>query len=368
MRRSVLAASLLLTTSASTLAGNLDALRDSLDHLPATIFVQEHGDLAYFVDVQALTALAQSNDGQMPGTRLMLGADMNGLETLLRSERSDWEAKSGTSLDQLRYFTSYGRPPNGVSIWGLSDEAAASDLIASLETQGFEPFGETGVVGNGEPMAAALDMRDPTDPWRTRIGAAQFAALKGSTVVQTGTPQSAMLVAVDQPAIGQNEIVQMAVAGLGEAVGEGSIMQAVVISPFFGMAGLDPAAFISPSASVEEMREQAEQQMAALSEGIPPYLGGIIADVQHDSPGATIALAYPDCAMAEQAAEAVAQRWEETSGGNITTGTVEGESGLCAATINAITSADAPEHNPSYRSLIEPFVRGEPGPLQIGES
>lgn len=136
------------------------------------------------------------------------------------TERRPLEAaKAGTTVDRLRYFTSYGQPPEVFSYWGLSDEAAAADMIAALQAIGFENAGAPGVVGNGESRRMDPSKRDPSDPWRSMVGAAQFAAAKGANVVQAETPQAAMLAAAQQPSLGENPIIQTALAGLEQSVG-----------------------------------------------------------------------------------------------------------------------------------------------------
>lgn len=370
MRQHLIATGLLLITSMPALGQNLDALRDGLDHLPATAMLQQHGDLAYFVDVKALSDLANGDSAVQPFARVMVGADINALESFATAEPADWEGKAGTTRDAVRYFTGYGRTPGGVSFWGLTDAAAATEMIATLGGMGFEDAGKPGVIGNGEPMQMDLQKRDPSDPWRTMIGAAQFAAAKGSTVVQAQNPQDAMLVAAQQASLGESPILQTALSGLQQSAGDNRIVQAVVISPLFGMAGLDPSAFLSPSGDMTETRQQIEGQMAELASGIPAYLGGIVADMQGEKQGVGIALAYPDCTIAQVAADRVAERWIAMAGdaaeGDILAQTAPGEAGLCAATVSIHIDADNPEQNPAYRAVIDAHLSSRVGVLQIG--
>lgn len=371
MRRSAIAASLLLTASMPALAQNLEALRDGLAHLPASVLTQKHGDIAYFIDVKAIAALAADNSEVRPFFRTMIGTDINALRSLAQTEPAEWEANAGTSLDKLRYFTGYGFSPNLVSFWGLTGETAATDQIEALKARGFKTAGAPGVVGNGEPMHYDPEKMDPSDPWRSSVGGAQFAAASGNNVVQTQAPMDAAVAAARQPRLGENPIVMTALAGL-ESAGDGEIVQAVVISPIFGLGGIDPASVLSPSASIEETRKQIEAQMAALGKGIPPYLGGIVADMQSDMQGVAISLAYPDCAIAQKAADALAQRWVEMAGeaaqGEVETDIAEGADGLCAAVFDVMIETVDPEQNPAYRAVIEPYMRRVPGVLQIGES
>ena len=372
MRHCVIAATLMLTTSAPALAQNLDALRDGLNRLPATLMFEQRGDIAYFVDVQVTMSLGADDSAIRPFFRTMPTASINALDSLQRTEPAEWEARAGTPIDTLRYFAGHGRPPEVLSHWGLVDDDAASDMMATLQTIGFENAGMPGVIGNGEARRMDPAKRNPSDPWRSQVGAAQFAAAKGTNVVQAEAPQAAMLAAAQQPGLGETPILQTALAGLEQSVGDSQIVQAQVISPIFGMTGLDPAALLSPSPDLEETRKRLEQQMATLGQGIPPYLGGLIADLQHERPGVGIALAYPDCGAAQQAADTIAARWVDMAGdvaqGDVTANTAEGEGGFCAATVSVFVDADSPEQNPAYRALIENYMRGQVGILQIGQS
>lgn len=372
MRRSVIAASLLLTTSVPSLAQNLDALGDALNNLPATVLTQDRGDLAYFVDIHAINGLGEDHPDIRPYFRLMVGTDINALNSLPGTDAAEWEGKAGTAIDQLRSLTGYGQPPNVVNLWGLADEAAATDMIAALEARGFETAGAQGVIGNGEPLRMDPQQRDPSDPWRTMIGAAQFAAAKGDSIVQAQTPQEALLVSTPQPALGENPIFQIALDGLEQSVGDSWIIQATIISPLFGIGGMDPALVLSPSADMDETRQNLEEQMAALGKGIPPYLGGIIADVQGERVGLAIALAYPDCDIAQTAAELIETRWSEMAAeaaqGQLTAHTAEGEGGLCAATLSVYIDNENLELNPAYRLVLDAYFSRHPGILQIGES
>lgn len=372
MRRSIIAASLVLTTSMPVLAQNLDALRDGLNTLPASLLMQNRGDLAYFIDVQALHRLGANNPDLRPYLRLMLGTDINALESLSRTDPAEWQERSGIALDELRFMMGYGVPPNVVNLWGLADEAATVEMMTALEARGFESAGAAGVIGNGEPMRIDPQQRDPSDPWRTRIGAAQFASAKGTSVVQAQTPQETLLVSSNQPALGENQIFATALAGLEQSVGDNWILQAAVISPVFGLGGIESALVLSPSADMDETRQTIEEQMAALGKGIPPYLGGIIADVQGESTGISIALAYANCETAQVAADLISTRWSEMAGeaaqGKMTSNTVESQNGLCATTLSVFIESDNLELNPAYRTVLDAYFRRQPGILQIGES
>ncbi|WEK03427.1 MAG: hypothetical protein P0Y65_14650 [Candidatus Devosia phytovorans] len=122
MRRSVIAASLLLTTSATALAQNLDALSDGLNHLPATVLIQQHGDIAYFVDVQVVKGLAGDDPDARPFFGL-LGGDILALQSLPATEQSAWEAKA---------------PPRWTS-WSISPAMAARPMGTPSEALSTRP-------------------------------------------------------------------------------------------------------------------------------------------------------------------------------------------------------------------------------------
>ncbi|KKB08664.1 hypothetical protein [Devosia chinhatensis] len=372
MRRSVISLGLLLTASAPVLAQATDTLRDGLNHVPATVFAQSHGDIAYFVDVATLANLVSDEGDAGPFQRVLSGADIIALQSLSMAEPNEWEAKAGTRIDSLLYFIGYGRAPDSQTHWGLVDAAAASDLVDTLKASGFAEAGPTGVVGNGEPRRFDPSLRDPEDPWRTSVGAAQFAAASGTNVVQAQTPQAAALAASAQPSLGESAIMQTALAGLDHVIGDGVVAQAVVISPLFGMAGLDPAAFLSPQGNIEETRRQFEAQIAELGSGIPPYLGGIVADLDDDRQGVAIALAYPDCDLAQQAVDTLSERWSTMTGeeaqGETMVDRVEGVDGLCAASFSVFVEGEGQVQNPAYRAVLDTYFRQQAGVLNIGKS
>lgn len=183
MRRSLVAASLLITASCPGLAQSVDALRDGLAHMPSSVLAQNHGDLAYFVDIRVISELAARDGDENPYMRVMPFADINALQSIARTEREEWEAKAGTPVAALRYFTGYGRAPNAMSFWGLENQTAAAGMMGALKARGFVNAGPDGVIGNGEQRRADPPSRDIADPWRTLIGTAQFTAHGASFIV-----------------------------------------------------------------------------------------------------------------------------------------------------------------------------------------
>jgi hypothetical protein len=369
MRRSLITACLLLATASSAFSENLDALQQGLTRMPASVLAQPVADQAYFVGIDAMNELQQSDAAARIFSRLVRGTELTPLESLAQTERKEWETKAGVTIDKLRYFVGFGRPPATVTIWGLSDAAAADNMIDALQERGFESAG-AGVFGNGEPMKFDPQKRDPADPWRTMIGAAQFAAVKENTVVQANMPAYAISTAGTQPGASDNPIIKTALAGLHSSASDGRVVQAVVISPAFGITGIDPSLVLSPSADIAETRKKIEAQAAELGAGIPPYLGGIITDIQLETPAIGISLAYADCAIAQRAADMIAQRWTTMAGdnaqGKITAGTAQGIDGLCAATVKVVLAEPGIERNPAYAQILSSYFTRKAGILNIG--
>ncbi|HTN61745.1 MAG TPA: hypothetical protein VL147_09335 [Devosia sp.] len=373
MRLNALVAALLLTTSSSAFAQNLDALTDALAHLPEVILTNPVPDQAYFVDTDVLRSLAGGELNPRSGLRMLVGAALRPIEAIHMGNMKNWEEKSGIAFDQIRYFAGFGTAPDTVSLWGLADAAAADDLLHALTERDFVPVGSAGALGNGEPMAIDILNRDPSDPWRSMVGAASFATAKGNVVIQAARPEVLPMLVADKPDAASNPVVATALSGLGQAVEDGQIVQAMLISPAFGLNAIDPADFMVPqSGNLDEIRAGLEASMDAGLTGIPPYLGGIIADVQLQTPAVALALAYADCDTAEGAAQQVAQRWiqsmPDTAQGHITTATAAGTDGLCAAIVSIVGDSDDPSINPIFNALFESYMRRQFTVLQIGHA
>ncbi|MXN50592.1 hypothetical protein GR158_05660 [Shinella sp. AETb1-6] len=107
-------------------------------------------------------------------------------------------------------------------------------------------------------------------------------------------------------------------------------VKAVVISPAFGITGIDPSLVLSPSADIAETRKKIEAQ----------------------------------------AADMIAQRWTTMAGdnaqGKITAGTAEGIDGLCAAAVKVVLAEPGIERNPAYEQILSSYFTRKAGILNIG--
>ncbi|MET3926306.1 hypothetical protein [Devosia sp. 2618] len=378
MRLSAIATVLLLSTSGAAFAQNLDALTQALDHLPEFILTNPDDPIqARFVDVSALFALpglAGEEAKRENLLRLQVGSGLYPVDALFRNELADWQERAGISLSEVQYFVGLASPPNVIALWGMETDADAATFFDTLKQHDFVPFGgDDGVLGNGEPMKIDFDKRDPANPWRSSMGAATFVATKGNAIVQASSPAAVPVLLNDGPSVADNPIVATALKGLDQSVGDGWIVQAMLISPAFGMGGFDLADLVSlQPGNLDELRSKLESQIAGLSEGIPPYFGGIIADVQLENPAVAIALTYADCDTAEAAARQIGGRWKasmpETAQGTITTTHGEGVDGLCAALFTVVGDTEDPTTNPIFGRFFEQYMRRDFTVLQVGNA
>jgi hypothetical protein len=175
-------------------------------------------------------------------------------------------------------------------------------------------------------------------------------------------------------AASDHPVVATSLASLDTIVDAGVVVQAMLISPAFGLQGADPGS-IAPSGStdIDELRSQLEAAMDKAGQGIPPYFGGIIADVQNDRPELVISLVYPDCEIAETAARMVEKRWADAMPDSgpamFETSTSEGVDGSCAAVVAVAAQDDqGAAANPYARALFAKFMRREFNVLQIGKA
>jgi hypothetical protein len=373
MLRRTLAACLLLAASTPASAQNLDRLRTALDALPATVLSSPVPDVAYFIDMQAFRALPELPAGTPERDRfqrLALLDTMRPTQALSNSLPANWEARAGLGLGEVQYFAGFGRVPDTVALWGMDDAAQAKALIEKLAELGFTPTDTTGVIGNGEPNRVDMTAADPRNPWRSGVGAATFAAETGSVVVQGATPKAVAGVVGEQASLADNPIVGASLAGLEQGAGDGWIIEAMVISPMFGL-GAPNLNGGSLSRDPTEMRQRAEAVVADASKGLPPYVNGLIANVQLDGPALAVSLAYPDCEVAKLAADQMAKRWAERMPAEVqgqlsTTTAAAGE--LCAAVMVVETGTSPASANPPYQALLKDFQQRRVGVLQIGQS
>ncbi|MGE8106640.1 hypothetical protein ACQKP1_23410 [Allorhizobium sp. NPDC080224] len=377
MRSIYLATALLLTASPAALAAGTGTgtgtLGDALSKFPQSVLTSTEPMQAYFVDmtlVQKLGGEAVEEQG-FARTRVDF-AMIEALKPLMMGGVETWKQNSGIDLAQVRYFAGMGVPPQMVSVWGLDSEATATSLLSSLSEGEFEPAGADGVIGNGEPMKVNIQAREIGNPWRDEMGRATFVSQSGDALVQSSTPDAVAGFLESDETVRDHPVVAALLGSLDAVSDTGGVVQAILISPTFGLQNADPSSItLSGSVDMDELRSQMAAALEQAGRGVPPYFGGIIADLQKDQPELAMALAYPDCSMAETAAQIVEQRWTDTmaeSGpATVKTSTFEGAGGLCAAAITVAAESD-PTHatNPHAKAVFAKIMRRQFDVLQIG--
>lgn len=370
MRLAAVAAVLLATTSA-VFAQGVEPLTDALAKMPETLLTNPAPTQFNFVDIAALHALSDNDKlGAKALLRAVVGGGLPAFNALNVSGPDAWSERAKIDIKDVHYLAGFGEPPTTVTIWGLADEGAAAALIEALDADDFDPVGEEGVIGNGTPMTPNLQRRDPINPWRTAVGAATFAAAKGNGIIHSTNPESVAGLLADGPTLADNAIVDVALGGVEAAMGDGLLVQAMLISPAFGLGSIDPSIMLTPGGDMDQIREKLEAEMEADTKGIPPYFGGVIADVDGDGRGVVISLAYPDCAVADAAAAQMAERWgelmPEAAQGEMEMSSVAGDT-LCAATLKVVSDASEGVDNVVFRHLFDAYLRRNFTVLQIGE-
>lgn len=375
MRLGALATTFMLTVSTPAFAQNLDPLYEALNKLPDVLLTNPEPAQAYFVDTTVLRVLAERQGTtfySQARQRATLAGMLPLLSALQSSNVDSWNEKAGIDLERVRYFAGFGSPPYTVTVWGLEDNAAATGLIEAISADDFSPMGADGVVGNGEPMAFDPSKADPGNPWRSRVGAATFAAARFNTVVQSSVPDALPMMLGEFPNLEANPVVKTMTTGLETAVGDHMIVQAMLISPTFGMSRGNPMDLLAPEAdNFDAIRDNIIAQLEAGAEGVPPYFGGLIVDAQGDHPAVAISLAYADCDTAKRAADLMVQRWIDTmpeaAQGTTATDAVPSGDALCAATLTITGDSTDITAKPIFGTMFDAYMRQSFSVLQIGE-
>jgi len=373
MRTISLSLALLAATAAPGLSqDSTERLRSALSGMPELLLTNPDPMQIFFLDVSAWRGLGDTENTAAALGRLPIASFIGALEPFRTHGYEGWDEKAGVALDDIRYFAGFGSHPNTISYWGFEDHTGPEGLIAALAARDFVPTpgAADGVLGNGEPNAMNPAARDASDPWRGTFGKTHFVMPLGSTVIQAPAPQTFEMLAATEPSAAHQEVVQSALDGLSRTFGvdEGQIVQAVVISPMFGLDGGDPAALLG-APDLDAARAAVEAAMEESLKGIPPYLGGIIADTQFGKqPAVTVSLTYPDCAIAEVAIDALKLRWTDNMAtkAEISGQSVAGSSDLCAAVVNFVGDAVEDQANPLLNETFNQYYSRQFNLLQIG--
>ena len=371
MRLRILAPAFLLTTTAA-FAQTLTPLEQGLGQLPEMILTNPGAEQAIFINVAALQTLLENANAQASASasqRLMLGQVLPPLRALYLTDIGTWNKKAGIDLKSVRYFTGLGMGPHNITVWGLANDDAAAQMLDTLKQRGFSPVGTKDILGNGKPMEINPSRDEPGNPWMGSVGASTFVAAHGNAVFQASAPEILPKLVAGGPNAGGAAAVKAATTGLKAAIGDHPVVQAMLFSPALGVMPGDPAQRVL-SGKLGATSTAAPANKANVA--IPPYLGGLIADVQLDTPAVVVSLAYADCDLATRAADSLAQRWNDTlpasAQGATKTATVPSADGHCAATLIISSKDPAITGNPVFKGFYQQYQQRQFRALQISQT
>lgn len=373
MRLIPLSLALLAGTALPVLAqDSTETLRQALSGMPEMLLTNPDPMQIFFLDVPVWRGLA---DGEVSDTALMrlnIARNIAPLEVLNYGALDIWDEKAGVPLAEISYFAGFGVPPSMVGYWGFDDASTAGDLIETLKTRDFVAVDgpAEGIFGNGEPYRQNLQGRDPANPWVGPLGRSHFVLPLGHAVIQAPAPEAMAALTQIEPSAADNVVIEVALDGLSGVVDvdQDRIVQAMVISPAFGLENLDPALLLGMQ-DIEAARAALEAAAQESLEGVPPYLGGIVADVQlGNRPAVIVSLAYPDCQSADKAIEGLQLRWTEhmESEAEISGRSVANAGSLCAAVVSFVGGETEDQSNLPLRETLDRFMGRNFNLLQIG--
>lgn len=371
IQRRALSTIILIALTTPAAAGSTDRLADALAQLPVSALNLADTGAVWFVDIGAQRALA-ANAGSPEDYRDVQRTDFaSSLRPVqaLQGGIAPWEERAGMRLDGVSWFAGHGPAPRTLALWGLSDMATASTVFDGLPDKGFTP--DVPMRGNGKPMAPDLASRDPSNPWRGALGQASFVATRDNVLLQSLNPETVQSALEAQDRVGALPQVKTALDGLDATLADGVVVQAVLVSPAVGLAGINLTSMLGTS-DLGEMRAALEAKIEAQQMGVPPWFAGVIADVQLDHPGVAISLSFADCAAAKAAAAVMAAKWDATMREKVdaapVTGVTEGSNGLCAATLTVSLKTDDPMLNRPANAVLSAYMKNDLDLVQIGRN
>ncbi|MEN5159575.1 hypothetical protein [Achromobacter spanius] len=375
MRLKALALGLMTVCGMSMAAqDSTQTLQRALKQVPQVVLSAPEAIQISFLDVQAWRGLEKEGPTADAMRRLSIAQAITPLQSIGYG-LDKWSASAHVAFDELSYFAGFGQSPSNVAYWGLKDKQSAAEFVDRLKQADFKPVdGDVaGLLANGEPNKPDMTKATGQQPWRGTMGMPTFVLPLDSALVQAAAPSGMKVLSQTKPSVADSEIVAASVAGLKEAVPSdgGRIVQAAVISPVFGLQGVDPASVLMASpADLEGAKQKLQAAAASSNEGIPPYFGGILADVQvKDVPAVVISLSYSDCGVAQQAVDGVGAAWKKAMAATVQAD-VKGrtvQSGeLCAAVVSLTAPKAENAGNPILSQIMNRYMRRDPSVLQIG--
>lgn len=350
-------------------------LQQALKQIPQVILTSPDAMQVFFIDVQAWRGLETSGPSAEGMRRLSMAMWISPLASIGYG-LEQWSTNAKVPFDELSYFAAFGREPGNITYWGLKDKQAVERFVDRLKQGDFvavDASGVAGVLANGAAHQNDLKKGNPRDPWRGYMGTTSFVMPLDAALIQAPAPDGMKILSQPAPSVADSEVVAASLAGLKEAVpaDRGQIVQAALISPVLGLSAVDPAkVLLSPRADAETVKENFKAAAAASARGIPPYFGGVLADVQVDkAPAVVISLSYADCATARQAVDGIDAAWKESMAGAVQakfSGRAVEAGKLCAAVVSLVSPTVANAGNPVLSQVMGRYMQRDFTLLQIG--
>ncbi|MDO5091320.1 MAG: hypothetical protein Q4D61_07205 [Cardiobacteriaceae bacterium] len=319
----------------------------------------------YWLDMDVLRALeARAQEGELWQGRIINIPPV--LESAARLGPVVWSERFGVAADKLREFAHHpGEERQG--IWGFRDAASAKAAFEHLDREGFAalPGGEKALGTPGELDLIAID-----EFWRP-VGEPVVFALRGDLLWQgSNLPEP-------PPDPWHQILWQPTLSAVRTALPEDAqLLQAGI---FTIEQGIQQSESDIADILLQPGKKDPEKIMAALApaeDGLPPYLGGVIADAQHgDKAILQLTLIYPDCDTAEKAKAALPARWQAwkmrgkmvPDSGSLDTRTLKPgqRSNHCYAMLHHVSDNPRVEEHPALRAAWGAFYRGQFGVIAI---
>lgn len=324
-----------------------------------------------FVDLQAFDDAGTALNTPAGARRLAFGWNIDGIQAFGSTDDATWESNFGAPRAEIRWVAGSGIAPDVTTLWGLKDGQAREQLVAGLSDRGFAQTSQSSdkILGNGEAGGFDLQKNDPKNPWRGAMGAARFVMPLDVAVV--GAPNPALLTPFGMKETQKlNEYAPM--QAILDAINEqdGTLMQAAIISPVFGMQATDlPADFFT--GKPEDILKAWQSSTKSEADSLPLYHAGAIADLQYNSkPALLIALAFADCEAADSAVKVVSERWKTselaTLAEELKTSTVKASDGVCVSIFQTASSGSEAVGNPLATAINNAVVSRSFDLLAIG--
>ncbi|PRH87338.1 hypothetical protein C5L14_11985 [Labrys okinawensis] len=324
--------------------------------------MDRNGIAAIFVNLSELRALYAGNFASM-GRRMSLGGN-DTTKAFFSSAESSWQGDTGLKRDEISSFTEYGTPPRAVVLWRFTRPDMVDPFVTGLAKRGFSQI--DGTWRNGDPLKVDFTKRNPNNPFLGPLGRASMIAPLKDGIAQSPDPGAATEAGAvsAKTSLAGLAPFEAGLDGIEKVAAQGSILQAIVLTPAIWMQGDDVTDLMATSPTVDKKALADKMAERAKKPITPVSMGAIIADVETKEPagsGVVIALPYGDCDTAKEGARIFADKWKNAVGRDGQTGaqrtgrepsvTVHQGKEACVALLSLVGTPDAERGNSVLRYI-----------------